>query len=116
AIGHAVDLADARADGGAEHDEIERRGDHRRGQALPQRALEARHLELVNGEDGVPVHRWCTRSMKMSSSELCRVCRSVNAMFSSPSRRSSAGIPACASWASKLYSISLPPDFNLMGH
>jgi hypothetical protein len=49
AVTHAVDLADAPADGRTEHHEVQRRGDHRRRQALPERAPEARHLEQVDG-------------------------------------------------------------------
>src|SRR5918996_962760 len=103
----AFELAHARADGGAEDDEVERGGDHRRRQALPQRAPEARHFEFVDREDGVAVH-CLTRSMKMSSSELWRVCRSLKAMPSSPRRASSAGMPVRSS-ASKVYSSSAPP-------
>ena len=45
AVADALDLGDARADGGAEHHEVERGGDHRRDDALHQRAPGARHLE-----------------------------------------------------------------------
>ena len=56
----------------AEHHEIERGGDHRRDQALPQGALPARHFETVDGGDAVDVHCarlpvWWTSSTKMSS-------------------------------------------------
>ena len=55
AIGDAVDLGHARADGGAENDEIKRSGDHRRDHALKQRAQRPRHLEFVNRPDAMPV-------------------------------------------------------------
>jgi hypothetical protein len=47
----------------------------------------------------------------MSSSELWRVCRSVNAMFELAEPAQQRRDPV-RSWASKLYSISLPPDFQ----
>ena len=56
AVADAVDLGDARADRRAEHDEIERGRDHRRDDALQQRAPGARHLEVVDRPDGVQVH------------------------------------------------------------
>ena len=52
AVGHAFDFGDARADGGAEHDEIERGREDRRDDALPDRAAGARHLETVDRLDG----------------------------------------------------------------
>src|SRR4029434_2515279 len=87
AVGHPVHLTHARADRGAEDDEIKRCGDHGRYHALEQRAQGPRHLELVDGPDAVPVEcqwvrcrahlRSLTRLTKMSSSELCRVLRSL---------------------------------------
>ena len=56
AVVDAVDLAHAAADRGAEHDEIERGGDHRHGEPGPQRPPEAVHLELVDRPDPAPVH------------------------------------------------------------
>ena len=56
AVADAVDLGDARADRGAEHDEVERRRDHRRDDALEQGARGPRHLVDINGAYGVDVH------------------------------------------------------------
>ena len=50
-------LFDPPADGGAEDDEIQDRGQHGRGQRLPDRAEEARHLVAIDHADGLPVHR-----------------------------------------------------------
>uniref|UniRef100_A0A0N4ZJL2 LigA n=1 Tax=Parastrongyloides trichosuri TaxID=131310 RepID=A0A0N4ZJL2_PARTI len=55
AVGHAADLAHAAADGPAEDDEIEGRGDHRRDDRLPQGAQGPRHLEAVNRPDAMSV-------------------------------------------------------------
>ena len=52
AVAHPVDLGDARADRGAEHHEIERGRDHRRHDALQQRAPGAGHFEAVDRADG----------------------------------------------------------------
>ena len=62
AIGDAVDLGHARADRRAEHDEVERGGDHRRHQALPDGAERARHLEPVDRPDAVAVEGSCARA------------------------------------------------------
>ena len=103
AIGDAVDLGHPRPDRRAEHDEIERGGDDRRHQALPQRAQRARHLEAVDRPDAVEVEaadahcagsRSVTRLTKMSSSELCLVLRSLKPMPSvahPPEQRGHAG-------------------------
>ena len=56
AVADALDLGDARADRGAEHDEIERRRDHRRDDALQQRAPGSRHFVNVDRAHGVEVH------------------------------------------------------------
>src|SRR4029079_14138004 len=104
-VGHAVDLGHAQADRGAEHDEIERGGDHRRDQALPERAREAGHLEPVDRPGAVEVHdgffRSWTRLTKMSSSELWRVWRSLKPMPASLSARSREGTPVFSALASK---------------
>ena len=52
----------------------------------------------------------------MSSSELWRVFRSRKPMPSSPRRLSSAGMSVRSSWASKVYSISLPSALSTSGH
>ena len=77
----AVDLLDARADGGAEHHEIERGRDHRRENAPERRAPGARHLELVDRKNRAPVHLRSTSPTKISSSEDCSVCRSRKRIF-----------------------------------
>ena len=78
AVADAVDLGDARADRRAEDDEIERGRDHRRDDALHQRAPGARHLEAVDRPDARRfIARSLTRPTKISSSELCVVCRSL---------------------------------------
>src|SRR5258706_2282107 len=110
-----VSSAHARADGCAEHHEVEGRRDHRRGQALPHRAPEARHLEAIDRRYSVwiePHARSLTRLTKMSSSELCPVLRSLKPMPSSPRRPSSAGMPACSSAASYVYSSWVPPALS----
>jgi hypothetical protein len=56
AVADAVDLVDARTDGRAEDDEIERGGNHRRDDALQERAPGSCHFEAVDGEDGREVH------------------------------------------------------------
>ena len=56
AVVDAIDLLDARADGAAEDDEIERSRDDRRDEALHQGAAGARHFKEVDGADGVEVH------------------------------------------------------------
>ena len=78
AIVDVIDLGNPRADRRAEHHEIQRRRNHRRHDALEDRAPGARHLEPVYGPDRVPVHAsFLTRSTKMSSSELCVVPMSL---------------------------------------
>ncbi len=71
AVRHTRDLVHRRADRGAEHHEIERRGDHRNHQAGPHRAPEARHFEAIDRPDAMQVHARVpsTRSTKISSSE-----------------------------------------------
>jgi hypothetical protein len=92
AVAHPADLLDARADRGAEDDEVQRCRDHRGHDALQQRAPGAGHLEQVDGADGVEVHvRFLTRLTKMSSSELSRVSRSLNRMPASLRSLSSRG-------------------------
>ncbi|KIU01492.1 hypothetical protein QU38_01340, partial [Staphylococcus aureus] len=105
AIGHAFDRRDAAAHAAAEHDEIERGGDHRGDDRLPERAQRARHLELVDRPDAVEVDaghaaapsfdvsRCSTSPTKISSRLDLEVSRSLNAMPISPSLRSSEGMP-----------------------
>src|SRR5690606_10229715 len=76
AVRDAVHLRDPRADRGAEHDEVERGGDHGRSDALAQRAPHPRHLEAVNGSNCAIIHGFLTNLTKMSSRELCVVLRS----------------------------------------
>ena len=56
AVLHPLDLLDARADGGAEDDEVERGRDHRRDEALQEGAEGPRHLAAVDRPDAAPVH------------------------------------------------------------
>src|SRR5205807_8736964 len=101
AVLRALDLRDARAHRRAEHDEVERRGDHRRDDALHERAPGARHLEAVDGPDRAKVHRpFLTRSTKMSSSELCVVCRSLKAMPAAVSSSRSPVMPVRSAFVS----------------
>src|SRR5690606_17407751 len=118
AVADAVDLGHARADGGTEHHEVKRGGDHRRDQRLQQSAQGARHLEPVDGQHSAGVEAGddvaghdssLTRLTKISSSELCRVSRSRKAMARSLMRRSSDGTPVRSSLMSKVYSSSKPP-------
>src|SRR5262249_38888816 len=125
AVGHALDARHARPDRGAEDDEIERGRDDRRDEALPQSAAEARHLELVDRGDRVRIHlrgspacwgdAW-TRLTKMSWREVCFVCRSLTSMPGWESLCSNPGIPVRSSWASYVYSRSVPPLFSASGH
>ena len=50
-VADAVDRGHARADGRAEDHEVQRGAEHRRGDALHQRAPHAGHLEAVDGAD-----------------------------------------------------------------
>ena len=80
AVARAVDLLDPRADRRAEHDEVQRRRQHGRDDALHDRAEHARHLEVIDRVDGVPIHAdLLTRLTKISSSELCVVLQIVEA-------------------------------------
>src|SRR6185436_13115975 len=94
---------DAAADRGAEDDEIERGGDHRRDQALPDGPERARHFEAVDRPCSIKVHaslRSCTKLTKISSSELCRVCRSLKPMPRSRILPSREGMPVRSAWPS----------------
>src|SRR5690606_20497461 len=95
AEGHPADLGHARADGRAEHHEVKRGGQHRRQDALHHGAESARHLELVDGADCMPVHAApFSVDTKMSSSELCCVSRSRNSMPQALTSRSSCAMRA----------------------
>src|SRR5690606_28088690 len=97
AVGHAVDLFDARADGRTEHDEVKRGRDDGRDHALQDRALHARHLEQVDRPDRTEVHCFSlTRLTKISSSERWRVLRSLTLMPESLRSASSDVIPVRA--------------------
>src|SRR5215218_7627123 len=81
AVADPLDIGDARAYRCAEDDEIQGCRDHGRDDALQQRTPSPRHLELVDSTNRVKVHSLSfTRSTKISSSELCFVCRSFNLM------------------------------------
>src|SRR5580658_6563323 len=95
AIRHAANLRHARPDGGTEHHEVKRSGEYRSADALHQSAEGARHLEAIDGLDGIPVHAAPrTSDTKISSSELWLVSRSRKVTPTSPSWRSSAVIRA----------------------
>src|SRR5258708_321116 len=98
AEGVARHLGYAPADRCAEDDEVQGRRNHRRDDALHQRASGARHLEFVDRAYRVNVHGAhflsLTRVTKMSSSELCVVCRSLNRMPAWVRSFSSAAMPA----------------------
>ena len=97
AVSDAVDLGDARADRGAEHDEIERGRDHRRHDALEQRPSGPRHLVHIDRAHAVEIHGRClTRPTKMSSSELCVVRKSLNLIPARPRSSSKAVMPVCS--------------------
>ena len=102
AVAHALDLGDARADGSPEHHEIKRGRDHRRHDALQQRAPGSRHLKAIDRAHRVDVHghHGFTRSTKMSSSELCLVSRSRNLMPASRRSASRAVMPVRSSCVS----------------
>ena len=81
AVADAIDVGNARADRRPEYDEVERRRDDGRDDALQQRAKRPCHLEHVDRPDRMKVHRSSfTRLTKISSSELCLVWRSLNPM------------------------------------
>src|SRR4030095_4265184 len=103
AVADSIDLGHARTDGRAEHDEIEGCRDHRRHNALQQRAPGARHLKVVNRTDGIKVHGLAlTRFTKISARELSRVWRSLKSILSSPSFFSRRAIPVRSRCASKV--------------
>ena len=103
AVADAVDLRHARADRGAEHDEVQRGRDHRRQDALHQGAEPAGQLEGVDRADRVAVHRLVlTRLTKMSSSELSLVCRSLKSMPWSRIWRSRLAMPVVSPWVSNV--------------
>src|SRR5258706_11096530 len=98
AVGYPLECGFAPADRCAENDEVQSRRNHRCDDALHQRASGARHLEFVDRAYRVNVHGAyflsLTRVTKMSSSELCVVCRSLNRMPAWVRSLSSAAIPA----------------------
>src|SRR6267154_3449175 len=81
AVADVLDLGYASADRRAEDDEVQGRRNHRGDDALHQRASRARHLEFVDSAYCVHVYGVhflsLTKVTKMSSSELCVVCRSL---------------------------------------
>src|SRR4029453_10389754 len=101
AVADPADLLDARSDRRAEDDEVQRRRDHRRDDALHQRAPGARHLERVDRADGVKVHGSSrTRLTKISSSEVSVVRRSLKVIPALSSVSSSAAMLARSPWVS----------------
>src|SRR3546814_21167927 len=91
-VSDTVDLAHSRADRRAEDHEVQRRRQHRGCDRLGEGAESARHLEAVDGADGVPVHARppflpCSRTTKISSSELSLELRSLKSMPCVASRR-----------------------------
>src|SRR5690606_9520568 len=107
AVADAVDLAHARTDRRAENHEVQRRRQHRRGDRLGNGAEGARHLEAVDGADGVPVHARppflpCTRPTKISSSELSLELRSLKSMPCAARRRNRSAMPVSSVWVSKV--------------
>src|SRR6185295_7986337 len=100
-VAHALDLGDAGADRGAEHHEVERGRDHRRGDALHERAPGAVHLEGVDRPHAARIHRsLLTRSTTMSSSEVWLVLRSLSSRPAALSSFRSAGISLCSACVS----------------
>src|SRR5690606_32450752 len=99
AVADPVDFRNARADGGAENDEIKRGRDHRRHHALQERAQGTRHLHLVDRPYRVTVHQsFLTRETKISSSELAWVSRSRKPMPAASRSRSSEATPGRSAW------------------
>src|SRR3546814_4156135 len=96
AITDTVDGADARADRRAEHHEVQRGRQYRRGDTLHQRAEGARHFEAIDRADRVDVHDlFRTRLTKISSSELSLDCRLLKSTPWSLSLRRIAPMPVC---------------------
>src|SRR3546814_18313577 len=100
----ASDLADRRA----EDHEVQRRRQHRGCDRLGEGAESARHLEAVDGADGVPVHARppflpCTRPTKISSSELSLELRSLKSMPCVASRRNRSALPVSPVWVSTVW-------------
>ncbi|MCY1518462.1 hypothetical protein D9M68_531820 [compost metagenome] len=114
AVADAMHLGHARADGRAEHHEVQRRGDHRRGDALQQGAPGARQFEQVDGADCVEIHARdsFTRFTKMSSSELWLDCRSLKSMPCCANSLSNSAMPVCSRWASKVNTRTWPASAN----
>src|SRR5262249_61472879 len=109
AVLDAAHLPHARADRGAEHDEVQRRRDHGRRDALHQRAEGPRHLEAIDRADRVAIHcGLLTRLTKMSSSELSLDLRSLKSMPWSESLRNSSAMPVFSPWASNVYVSAWP--------
>ena len=94
AVGDALDLLDARADGGAEDHEVERGRDHRRDQALEEGAEGPRHLEACRSRGRrsqfmpppSPGRRRCPRASSAGSAGRGARC---------PPRRGRAGARRC---------------------
>src|SRR5262249_11183767 len=108
-VADAVDVRHARADGRAEHDEVERGGQNRRGDTLKDRAPGAAQLEAIDGTDRVDMHRFeLTRLTKISSSELSLVCRSRMLMPCSASLLNRVAMPVRSRCVSKVYTSSVP--------
>src|SRR5690606_31326659 len=103
AITRTVKVHQPRPEGRAEDDEIQRSGNHRRGNALQQCSPGSRHFETVDGAHCMDIHHWAfSRSIKMVSRELWLDCRSLKAIPPSLSALSSSAMPVCSFWASKV--------------
>src|SRR5690606_5105169 len=81
AVADAPDFGNAVANGGAKNNEVQRSGYDGRNDALHQRAPGSGHFKAVNGAHCGQIHGALRTSFtKISSSELCLVCRSLKAM------------------------------------
>src|SRR5690606_2557031 len=81
AVADAVDLGDPVADGGAKHNKVQRGRDDGGNNALHQRTPCPGHFDGIDGANGVYVHGVLPTSFtKISSSELCLVCKSLKRM------------------------------------
>src|SRR5690606_28288588 len=97
AVADSAYFGDAMADGRAKHDKIQRCRDDRRNNALHQSAPRSGHFEKINGAHGVNIQfELRTSFTKISSSELCLVCRSLKARPARLRSLKSAAMSLCA--------------------
>src|SRR5690606_821076 len=110
-VADSLDFRDARADRGAEHDEVQRRGDHGRQHALYECTEPACQLESVDRTHGVSVHgAWVRRSEACAGSALGAVRRAVpltrltkiSSLELSSVRKSLKSMPISLSWRRRL--------------